>query len=377
MMINLLKNITKKRFLDNYWGKKPLFIENVVSHYKETLNINKILLLMQNEEIFTKKISSYKKKFATEFGPFKKNILNKGNPYSVLLHKMHLYHSYSNVLFNSVDFIPNCLLDDVMVSYSSNKGSVGPHSDSYDVFLFQGNGEKKWHIGGALNDEPRQSGPLKIIKHFKKESEFHLKPGDLLYLPPNTSHHGIAFTDDCVTYSIGFKSPSTVDLKQKYLEYLMDNIDTDNKIFYKYSYPDKINSKSMIPESLEIFSRRNIDLNSKKDNFKTYLGEFLTEPDFDVYFQQKRLSKQKFSSLLLTKTIYLNLTTKAFYLDNILFMNGVRLNLKKTNLRILKEFFNTKHYTFSRKEINTELINYLHQAYLDGFISAQPPKFIF
>lgn len=110
-------------------------------------------------------------------------------------------------------FLPDWRLDDVMISYAADKGSVGPHFDYYDVFLLQAEGKRLWHQGAKADENsPRLEGtPLNILKDFKAENSWLLEPGDMLYLPPQYSHWGIA-EGPCTTISVGFRTPSATTI---------------------------------------------------------------------------------------------------------------------------------------------------------------------
>jgi len=111
------------------------------------------------------------------------------------------------------DFLPPWRLDDVMASYAAPGGSVGPHVDQYDVFLLQVEGQRRWQIGTFCDGSPvlRQDTDLSLLANFEATQEWVLDPGDMLYLPPQLSHWGTAVTE-CVTFSIGFRSPNLADM---------------------------------------------------------------------------------------------------------------------------------------------------------------------
>jgi 50S ribosomal protein L16 3-hydroxylase len=119
--------------------------------------------------------------------------------------------------------VPHVRLDDLMVSYAPPGGGVGPHVDSYDVFLLQGPGRRRWRVGRQRDLTLVENAPLKILKRFRPQGEAVLDAGDMLYLPPGYAHDGIAETD-CYTYSIGFRAPRFDELKTGFLAYLDETI---------------------------------------------------------------------------------------------------------------------------------------------------------
>ncbi len=125
---------------------------------------------------------------------------------------MDLHHEGIHALLRQFSFLPDARLDDLMISYASDGGGVGAHFDSYDVFLLQAQGRRRWSIGkqGDLRLQP--DVPLKILERFEPEQSFVLEPGDMLYLPPRCAHDGVAVGGDCMTFSIGLRSPSAGEL---------------------------------------------------------------------------------------------------------------------------------------------------------------------
>lgn len=120
---------------------------------------------------------------------------------------MDLHDDAARALLERFRFIPDARLDDLMISYATDGGGVGPRFDSYDVFLFQVHGKRRWRIGAQKDLTLREDLPLKVLEHFEPTEEWVLEPGDMLYLPPHIAHDGIA-EGECMTCSIGFRAPS-------------------------------------------------------------------------------------------------------------------------------------------------------------------------
>ena len=77
-------------------------------------------------------------------------------------------------LLSRFDFLPQWRIDDLMISYAADEGSVGPHFDYYDVFLIQGMGKREWRLGQTCDeDTPLQPGqPLKLLTTFEETERF-------------------------------------------------------------------------------------------------------------------------------------------------------------------------------------------------------------
>ena len=134
-------------------------------------------------------------------------------------------------LIDPFRFIPNWRIDDVMVSYASDGGGVGPHFDQYDVFLIQGLGRRRWQTGALCNAQTAlmPHDDLRLLAQFEALEDWVLGPGDILYVPPGYAHNGVAVGSDCMTYSIGFRAPSRGELIAHYCDHLLAEIDDDDR----------------------------------------------------------------------------------------------------------------------------------------------------
>ncbi|MEO1956687.1 MAG: cupin domain-containing protein, partial [Methylophilaceae bacterium] len=187
-------------------------------------------------------------------------------------------------LLSLFSFIPLARLDDLMISYAPTGGSVGAHLDSYDVFLLQGSGTRRWEISTQTDFTLVENAPLRLLKHFKAEQEWVLAPGDMLYLPPNIAHHGVSEDNDCMTYSIGFRAPGKRELMQGFLEHLQDTVQAgglyEDADLGLQQHPAEI-SADMIAKVETILQKIKWD----KSTISSFLGRVLTEPKVGVCFE--------------------------------------------------------------------------------------------
>ena len=372
--INLLGNITEIEFIKKFWGKKPCHIRSVIENYHETITKNILKKMLHDERLFTKLITQNKGNYITQFGPFKNKLLNNNESYTLLIHKLQLWHKFSYDLFNSIKFIPYFRHDDVMLSYSNINGTVGPHYDSYDVFLFQGSGEKNWTIGSKQKIRGSNS-KFKVNQKFEAKFKFKAKPGDVIYIPPNTPHYGVAKTDDCITYSIGFRSPSNHDIKQRYLEFLLDS-ELEEFNIYNDSNDKILNMKANIPTKLIKYIEGKSRSSIKNNTHHIFIGQFMSEPDLDTTFTKKKHSLKRLISNKKEKKLYFDPASRAIYFNNTFFINGVRINVHRSHYNFIKKFFDDKECEFNfcgkfsaLEKIFIDLLN-------DGFIHLHSPKFL-
>ena len=232
----MLGGLSVKEFLRDYWQKKPLLIRQAIPGFNGLLDPQQLMALACTEDAQARLVTQKRGQWQLQQGPFRSRGLCQtwekpnGQCWCRVLITALPQGGRAAQTFN---FIPHARLDDLMVSYAPKDGGVGPHFDSYDVFLLQGLGHRRWQISGQADRTLIEGAPLRILQNFTVEQEWVLEPGDMLYLPPHWAHNGIA-EDDCMTYSIGFRTPSYQELGEQFLVYLQDNICLDGM----YADPD-------------------------------------------------------------------------------------------------------------------------------------------
>lgn len=210
------EGIDQRRFLDEYWQKKPLLLRQAFPGFITPLPADELAGLSLEPETNGKLIiQDDQGAYHLEYGPFDEDRFTSltGNQWSLLVTDVEKHIPEFTAFLQPFRFIPDWRIDDLMVSYAPDGASVGAHVDEYDVFLLQGSGVRTWHIDARKHVEHlmRDSGDLKLLARFDATDTWDLYPGDMLYLPPNMAHHGIAKGEDCTTWSIGFRAPGLPD----------------------------------------------------------------------------------------------------------------------------------------------------------------------
>ncbi|RKQ96328.1 50S ribosomal protein L16 3-hydroxylase [Kushneria sinocarnis] len=215
-------------FLRDYWQKKPLLIRGAFPDFESPLDPDELAGLACEEEVESRlvEVRGERTPWQLHQGPFDEATFNRlgRRDWSLLVQAVDHWVPEVAELLEHFTFLPRWRLDDVMVSFAPPGGSVGPHVDSYDVFLLQGSGQRRWQLGGVVDEQaPIVEGiDLRILAHFEVEAgqDWVLEPGDMLYLPPRIAHHGISESEDCLTYSIGFRAPSLDEMVTSWADYL-------------------------------------------------------------------------------------------------------------------------------------------------------------
>lgn len=224
---SILGEISAENFLADYWQKKPLLIRNAIKDFSPPVEGDELAGLSLEEEVESRLVVG--DNFDVEQGPFSEQRFKQlgDSNWTLLVQAVNLWIPEVAELLSHFNFLPPWRLDDIMVSFAADGGSVGPHYDNYDVFLLQGSGRRKWSVGDPCDtDSPLvKHTDLRILENCIFNNEWILEPGDMLYLPPKLAHHGIAI-GPCTTFSIGFRAPSAAEI----LDDLTTELISQNKL---------------------------------------------------------------------------------------------------------------------------------------------------
>ncbi|AZY53308.1 JmjC domain-containing protein [Bordetella avium] len=218
----LLGGISPDEFMRRYWQRKPLLIRQAIPNFKPPETMAALKKMARRDDVESRLIWREAGQWQMEAGPFARLPKVNEPDWTLLVQSVDLHSDAAAELMQRFRFIPDARLDDLMISIASDGGGVGPHFDSYDVFLLQAAGKRRWRYGRQKDLSLEPDLPLKILSRFEPEHEAVLEPGDMLYLPPQAAHDGVALGDDCMTISIGFRAPTQAALARGLLEAAAD-----------------------------------------------------------------------------------------------------------------------------------------------------------
>ena len=289
-----------------------------------------------------------------EHGPFGRLPSPKASNWTLLVQSLDVHDDRASELLHQFNFIPTARLDDLMASIATRGGGVGPHFDSYDVFLIQAQGQRHWKYGQQKDLSLIEGLPLKILREFQPEQDAVLAPGDMLYLPPHAAHDGIALTDDCMTLSVGFRAPDMATLAQGMLEAAAEQIAAREhgahspmsdpplagpKLSARFKDPTQpaVSTPAELPERLvqacvDAVQRLQFDAALAR----RFLGCWLTEPNVLAVFEPTIEDNQLKPGVLLV----LDRRTRMLYDQQGIFINGERAPVRPTEA--LKTLANTR-----------------------------------
>lgn len=364
----LLGGLTPTRFFREYWHKKPLLIRNAVPHLDQVLDGQGLKELACREEAESRLVRHVRDNWRVKHGPFSAGELAglAKKDWSLLVSGVNLLNPTGDALLNAFNFAPYARLDDLMVSFAPPGGGVGPHFDAYDVFLIQGLGRRRWEISAQDDLELVDDCPLRILKRFRVDQSWELEPGDMLYLPPQYAHNGVALTD-CMTWSIGFRTPTTQEMATQFLVYLQDNLCLDGV----YADPDLAYSKhpGRIPDGMARGLKDMIRRIRWTDaDMEDFIGRYLSEPKPHVFFDppERPLGAAAFRQRLAAKGVRLDARSIMLYLGKAVFINGERIDAGTDlapNLRLLAD-----RRSLPAADYDPALAALLHAWYASGYV---------
>jgi 50S ribosomal protein L16 3-hydroxylase len=282
----------REAFLAQHWQRKPLLIRNAIADFASPLPADELAGLALEEDIESRIIEHCDGPWRLHHGPFTAGDFQRDNPWTLLVQAVDHYIPLVAELRKLVDFLPQWRLDDVMVSYAVDGGSVGPHYDNYDVFLLQGEGERHWQLGQSCDSRSPllPHDELRILREFTCREEYLLGPGDVLYVPPGVAHWGVA-RGECTTFSIGFRAPRINDMVSRWADSLLEQIDPD--VFYSDSDVEAAARAGEIrPRDLErVRAQVRAALETNSDNH--WFGALVTEPRYDCSLDDEALSQAR------------------------------------------------------------------------------------
>lgn len=332
----LLGGLSPAQFMRRHWQKKPLLIRNAVPGFQPLLSRQELFAMAADEAVESRLIVHQDSGWTLQHGPLPRKALPplKQNRWTLLVQGVDLHVDAAHALLQRFRFVPDARLDDLMISWASDGGGVGPHFDSYDVFLLQASGQRRWRIGRQKDLSLEPDVPLKILSHFVPEEEYLLNPGDMLYLPPRWAHDGVAVGSDCMTYSMGFRVPQRGGLAGELVQRMAD--DFEDETLYRDPAQPATATPAAMPAALQAFAEDALQrLLAERQSLACALGEVMTEPKPRVWFDEPAEAWQP-------GAVALDRKTRMMYDEHHLFINGESLRAKGADATLMRNLANDR-----------------------------------
>lgn len=366
----LLAGLTPAQFMRRHWQKKPLLVRQAIAGFQPFLSRAALFKLAASEQVESRLIVQQDKGWSLKKGPFAPKTLpalTKAG-WTLLVQGVDLHEPAGHALLQQFRFVPDARLDDLMISFATPGGGVGPHFDSYDVFLFQASGRRRWKIGLQKDFTLQQGVPLKILQNFEADEEFVLEAGDMLYLPPRYAHDGIAETcigpdgktADCMTYSIGFRSPAQSELASELLHRLAEmgedaaescpdeegSRPSRPQRMYRDPAQPATETPAALPAGLADFAGQAV-LQALKDPLALAcaLGEYMSEPKPGVWFDEPQQAWDGEAAKSGQTRIALDARTRMLYDSDHIFINGESYRAKGADARLMRRLADQRELT--------------------------------
>ncbi|HEY2628380.1 MAG TPA: cupin domain-containing protein [Usitatibacter sp.] len=324
MTVKPRRKFDRAAFMRRHWQREPLLLRGAFPGFVDPLSPRDVLTLAGDEDAISRLVVRHGKRWSVEHGPIPPSRFKQlpRRDWTVLVQDTNHFSHAAAQLLAQFDFIPHARIDDVMVSYAAPGGGVGPHVDSYDVFLLQGRGKRRWSISRQQDLAFVPGLDLKILARFRPEQEWVLEPGDMLYLPPGIAHHGVAETE-CLTWSIGFRAPTDEELVHGFLDFLRDRLAPVGH----YGDPGErpVRHPGAIPPRWMGHAAQAMRAVRWSDrDIRAFAGQFLSEPKSHVYFTapKRPLSRAQFERRAASSGVALDPRSRLVFSGTMFFLNG-------------------------------------------------------
>ena len=318
----LLGGLTPGAFMHRHWQKKPLLVRGAYPGGTPPIARAELFELAARDDVQSRVVILAEAGWTLSHGPFTRRALPplKQPRWTLLVQGVDTQLDSAHRLMSNFRFVPDARLDDVMISFASDGGGVGPHVDSYDVFLLQLHGRRRWRVGRCPKPRFRSGLPLKILENFEARHDWVLEPGDMLYVPPGWAHDGVA-VGECMTASIGFRAAGHDEVAHQVLQRLLDAADPDDEASHLYRDPNQpaVAEPGRIPPALRAFAANAVArATADAAGLDCGLGEWLSEPADGVSFEGAGTELD----VLTIDAAQLDRRTRMLYDDRFVFING-------------------------------------------------------
>ncbi len=321
----LFGGISQRAFLRDYWRKRPLLVRGALDPaIAKIIDLASMRRLATRADVESRLVDVHRGRWRVKHGPIPRSSWPAGPArlWTLLVNGVNHHIPAVQQLLERFAFLSWARIDDVMASYAVPGGGVGPHVDSYDVFLVQGRGRRRWRIASPQEFELVDPAPLRLIKNFRAEDEYILAPGDMLYLPPGWGHDGVAL-EPCTTFSVGFRAPRADELGAAFLDWLHEHRLPDT---VQLATGNSAGAPGEIPASLAEAAGLILEhMRPSAADERRFVGEYLSTPKPHVVFHAPRrpLAETAFARAL-ARRAHIALDPKSILLHRggMWFMNG-------------------------------------------------------
>ena len=355
-------------FMRRVWQREPLLVRGAFPGFADPLSRREVLALAARDDAVSRLVRRTRGRWSVEHGPIPAARFKQlpRREWTVLVQDTNHFSAAAARLLARFDFIPHARVDDVMVSYAADGGGVGPHVDSYDVFLVQGMGQRRWRISRQRDHAFVPGLDLKILRRFVPEQEWVLGPGDMLYLPPGVAHEGVAL-GECMTWSVGMRAPDASQIAEGFLDFLRD------RALPRGSYrdardPPTAHAGAIPPALMQHVARAVASIRWPQAAVREFAGRLLSEPKAHVFFEPpaRPLSRRAFEARARREGLALDPRSRLLFSGTMFFLNGERVAAPSAARASLRRLADARQLA-PGEDVPRELWDLAHDWYRKGF----------
>ncbi len=356
-------------FLRRHWQKKPLLARAALPQCADLVKRNQLFALAARDDLESRLVLRSGRRWDVRYGPFTARELGRlpATGWTLLVQGIDRVLPAASGLLQRFTFLPHARLDDVMASYAPPGGGVGPHFDSYDVFLLQVQGVRRWRVSRQRDLSLVEGAPLRILRRFRASAEWVLHPGDMLYLPPRYAHEGTAVTE-CITCSIGFRAPQAQELATSFLEFLQEELRLEG--VYRDPGLRRARHPAFLDDVMTGKLKRMLGrIRWTSADVERFLGCYLTEPKADVVFSRPRrpAAPGVFARRAAREGVRLALPTRMLFRHGVFFINGEACAAHPRAARTLRQLADRRLLP-SATAIDRASAHWLYRWYRAGYL---------
>ncbi|NQY87116.1 MAG: cupin domain-containing protein [Colwellia sp.] len=323
-----LNQMSQNEFLTKYWQKKPVVIKQGFKNFIDPISPDELAGLAMEETVESRLVYKKGEDWQAEFGPFEKYEHLGDSNWSLVVQALDNFSEEAAEIIEPFRFLPHWRLDDLMASFATAGGGVGPHVDNYDVFICQGSGKRHWRVGNnSKQNEVIAHEALLHVEAFTAIIDVELEPGDILYIPPGFPHEGIAL-EPSMSFSVGFRANSTVSLLSALADHLIDN-ELGTELLADSDRQAITHSGEITNKDYHSIKSQLTNLLENEDIFKSFVGKFLTNAkhDLDLMTSEEPFARDEVAELLTIHGIKRLGGLRAFYFEDtinegVFYING-------------------------------------------------------
>ncbi len=347
----LLGGLSPAAFMRDYWQKRPLLIRQAFPATDaggaplSPVTPAQLFELAARDDVESRVVvqggAARKAAWQLKHGPFARRALppRTRRDWTLLVQGVDLHVEAAHALLQRFRWVSDARVDDLMISYATPGGGVGAHVDSYDVFLLQVHGHRRWRVGPVDDASFVEGLPVRILENFAPTDEWVLAPGDMLYVPPRWGHDGVA-EDECMTCSIGYRAPAGTELARELLQRVLDDVEADaDEPHYRDPARAATETPGLMPASLDAFARKAVErLLRDPSQLARALGEVMTEPKPQVWFEAG-------AERALGAGLRLDRRTRMMYDERRVFINGESFDAAGRDARLMRDLADARQLT--------------------------------